>query len=70
MTCINFVQIEELTSNLPFASELSTSTSSLDSSASGPQQKRKTGAKSKWKGAAKKALLQWVRKKTAKLVAP
>nr|XP_039255183.1 nesprin-1-like [Styela clava] len=60
--------IEELTNNLAFASDLSTSTSSIDSFATdggGPPKKKKAGARSKWKGAAKKALLQWVKKKTA-----
>jgi len=47
---------------------LSGSTSSLDSfpeSDNDPTERRK-GAKAKWQGAAKKALLQWVKRKTKK----
>jgi len=66
-TCILFFQIEELTSNLALTSDLSVSNSSLDSAtddgSNGPGRKKK-GARAKWQGAATKALLQWVKKKT------
>jgi len=62
-------QIEEITNNLALSGELSGSTSSLDSCVGEdgtPPQKQKTGAKAKWQGAAKKALLAWVKRKTKK----
>ena len=62
------VQIEELTNNLSLSSELSGSTSSLDSmlETEDGSPKQKKNAKGKWEGAAKKALLQWVKRKTKK----
>uniref|UniRef100_A0A3B3Q2M2 Calponin-homology (CH) domain-containing protein n=1 Tax=Paramormyrops kingsleyae TaxID=1676925 RepID=A0A3B3Q2M2_9TELE len=57
-----FLQIEELTSNLPAIRSLSSSTSSVDSKASSemasPPMKRKVVTK--FQGSAKRALLRWV----------
>lgn len=62
------MQIEELTNNLALSGELSGSFSSLNSNIDEEENRndRKKGAKTKWQGAAKKALLQWVKQKTKK----
>uniref|UniRef100_A0A3Q4H2T0 Calponin-homology (CH) domain-containing protein n=1 Tax=Neolamprologus brichardi TaxID=32507 RepID=A0A3Q4H2T0_NEOBR len=67
-TIILYFQIEELTSNLPALQALSNSNSSVDSitssGAGSPPMKRKVV--NKFKGNAKKALLQWVQCTAAK----
>lgn len=63
-----YIQIEELTSNLPQLQSLSSSASSVDSVVSSetasPPTKRKVVTKVK--GSAKKALLKWVQYTAAK----